>query len=76
MKKFAIWFGLQDVGILYSRAEIQRTTDVSPSLFGARFGRKYRGLSTCKQAGGWIYFCMKQLRTLNSYKIFKIKNKK
>jgi hypothetical protein len=28
MKKFAIWFGLQDVGILYSRAVIQRTTQL------------------------------------------------
>jgi hypothetical protein len=48
--------------------------------FKARFGGKDRGLSTCKlwfkQAGGWIHFCMKQLRTLNSYQIFKIKNKK
>ncbi len=28
-----------------------------------------------KQAGGWIHFCMKRLRTLNSYQIFKIKIK-
>jgi hypothetical protein len=27
-----------------------------------------------EQAGGWIPFCMKRLRTLNSYQIFKIKN--
>jgi hypothetical protein len=26
------WFGLRDVGILYSRAVIQRTTDVSPAF--------------------------------------------
>ncbi len=42
--------------------------------------RKDHGLSTCKpwskQAGGWIRFCMKQLRTLNSSQIFKIKIKK
>ncbi len=29
-----------------------------------------------EQAGGWDHFCMERLRTLNSYKIFKIKNKK
>ncbi len=49
-------------------------------IFGAQFGGKDRGLSTSKpwskQAGGWIHFCMKRLRTLNSYQIFKIKNKK
>ncbi len=32
--------------------------------------------ATREQAGGWIHFCMKRLRTLNSYQIFKIKNKK
>jgi hypothetical protein len=26
------WFGLRDVGILYSRAGIQRTIDVSPAF--------------------------------------------
>jgi hypothetical protein len=49
------WFGLQDVGIPYSRAVIQRTIDVSPA-FLEQFGRKDRRLSTCKprskQAGG------------------------
>jgi hypothetical protein len=42
------WFGLRDVGILYSRAVIQRTIDVSPVFFGARFSGKDNGLSTCK----------------------------
>ncbi len=50
------------------------------SIFGAWFGGKDRGLSTCKpwskQAGDWIHFCIKRLRTLNSYQIFKIKNVK
>ncbi len=44
-------------------------------IFGAWFGGKGRGLSTCKtlskQVGGWIYFCTKW--TLNSYQIFKVK---
>jgi hypothetical protein len=59
------WFGLRDVGVLYSRAVIQRTI----CIFGAHFGGKDRGMSTCnpfsKQEGGWIHFGMKQLRTLN-----------
>jgi hypothetical protein len=42
------WFGLWDVVIVYSQAVIQRTIDVSPAFFGARFGGKDRGLSTCK----------------------------
>ncbi len=81
MKKSAalIWFGLRDVGILYSRAVIQDNWCLS-RIFGARFGRKDCGLSTCKlwstQAGGWILFFMKRLQTLNSYQIFKIKNQK
>jgi hypothetical protein len=29
-----------------------------------------------EQAGGWIYFCMKQLRTLKSFQIFITKIKK
>ncbi len=45
-------------------------------IFGARFGGKDRGLSTCKpwskQAAGWIH----SFRTLNSCQIFKIKNQK
>jgi hypothetical protein len=49
-------------------------------IFGARFGGKDHGLSACKpwskQEGGWINFCMNQLRTLKFYQIFKIKNKK
>jgi hypothetical protein len=47
-------------------------------IFETRFPGKDHGLSTCKpwseRAGGWIHFCTKQLRTLNSYQIFKIKN--
>jgi hypothetical protein len=29
---FSFWFGLQGAGILYSRAVIQRTIDVSPAF--------------------------------------------
>jgi hypothetical protein len=45
------WFGLQDVGILYSQAVIQRTIDVSSAFL--EHGRK-AGFQT-KQAGGWIH---------------------
>ncbi len=74
-----LWFVLRDVGILYSRAVIQRQL-MSLSHIWSTVRRKDRRLSTCKlwskQALVWIYFCMKQLRTLNSYQILKIKNKK
>ncbi len=50
------------------------------SIFGAQFGGKDCGLCPYKpwsqQAGGWIHFWVKRLRTLNSYQIFKIKNRK
>jgi hypothetical protein len=36
--------------------------------------RRYKPRS--KQAGGWIHFCMKQLRNLKSFQIFKTKIKK
>ncbi len=37
---YVFWFGLRDVGNLYSQAVIQRTIDVSPAFFGAQFGGK------------------------------------
>jgi hypothetical protein len=39
-------------------------------------GRKNSKQTVIQQAGGWIHFCMKRLRTLNSSQIFKIKIKK
>jgi hypothetical protein len=52
---------VRDVEILCSLTVIQRTIDVFPAfLEHARFGGKYRGLSTwkpcSKQAGGWFPF--------------------
>jgi hypothetical protein len=32
------WFGLRDVGLLYSLAVIQRAIDVSPTFLEHRFG--------------------------------------
>ncbi len=37
---------------------------------------RFEQMPRSKQAGRWIHFCMNQLRTLNSYQIFKIKNEK
>jgi hypothetical protein len=34
------WFGLRDVGILYSRAIIQRTIDVSPAFLEHGLAKK------------------------------------
>jgi hypothetical protein len=42
------WLGLRNDGILYLQAAIQRTIDIISRIFGARFGKKDRGLSTCK----------------------------
>jgi hypothetical protein len=61
------WFALQDVGIFqifYSRAVIQRTIVDSPALLETGLAEKIAG-----------YFCVKRLRTLNSFQIFKIKIK-
>ncbi len=53
------------------------------SRFGARFGGKDCSLCTykpcSKQAGGWIHYCMKRLRTLKVFfrnSILKLKNQK
>ncbi len=61
------WFRLRNDGIFYLRAAIQRTVDISPAFFGARFGEKDRGLSTCKlrikQAGGLMAFLHEAAQT-------------
>jgi hypothetical protein len=54
-----IWFGLQDVGILYSRAVIQGTIDVSSAIlehgWAEKIAAKYMQ----------TVICMKRLRTSN-----------
>ncbi len=76
MKLF--WFGLRDMGILYSLAVIQRTIDVSPTFLEhcsaerSRFEHMQTVIQTSMRRN---HFCMKRLRTLNSYQIFKIKSK-
>ncbi len=65
----SIWFGLRYDGILYSWAVIQRT--IALLHFWAQVRRKRSQfehmLPWPEQAGGWGHFCMKRLRTLNSY---------
>jgi hypothetical protein len=39
-------------------------------------GRQGSMLTVIQQAGGWIHFCMKWLRTLKSFQIFKSEIKK
>jgi hypothetical protein len=74
------WFGLQDVRILYLRAIIQRTIDVSPAFLEHSSAERwwFEHMQTVIQTSrqGWIHFRMKRLRTLNYCQIFKIKNKK
>jgi hypothetical protein len=45
------------------------------NIFGARVGGKDCGLSTCKpwskQAGGWIHFCIKRLRSSELWTLIK-----
>ncbi len=77
------WFGLRNVGILqifYSQAVIQRTIFNSPTFLETGLAEK---IAVCahsnhlpKKQEDQSYFCMKLLRTLNSFQIFKIKIKK
>ncbi len=73
------WFGFRDVRILYSRAVIQRTIDVSLHIWSTLQRKRFRfeHMQTVIQSSRRLdFFCMKWLRTLNSYQIIKIKNKK
>ncbi len=66
--------------ILYLQAATQRTIDASPTFMEYGSVKKiavwaYANRDQNKQED-WIQFCMKQLRTLKSYKIFKSEIKK
>ena len=70
------WFGLRDVGILqifYSRVVIQRIIVDSPIFLEIGFVKK---IVVCAHTTLQRYFCMKRIRTLNSFQIFKVKIKK
>jgi hypothetical protein len=70
-------FGLRNDVIIYLRAAIKRTIDASPAFM--EYGLD-RALSTANRDPNkqedWIQFCMKRLRTLKSFKIFKSEIKK
>jgi hypothetical protein len=72
------WFGLRDVRILYSRAVIQRTIDVSPSFLEHGLAEKIRVWAHAnrdpnKQEVGFIFEAAQNFELLS---IFKIRNKK
>jgi hypothetical protein len=66
--------------IFYLRAEIQRTIDVSPAFMEYGLMKKIAAWAHATREPNkqedWRPFCMERLRNLNSYQIFKIKNKK
>ncbi len=76
------WFGLWDVGILYSRAVIQRTIDASPAFFEHGLAEKiavwaYANWDPNKQEVGFVFAWRgSELWTLIKYTRSKIKNKK
>ncbi len=76
------WIGLLYVGILYSRAVIQRTIDVSPTFFEHSFAAKnavwvHANTDPNKQVVGLIFAWSDwELCTLIKYWRSKIKNKK
>ncbi len=76
------WFGLRDVGILHSRAIIQRTIVVSPTFLEHSSAKK---IAVCAHTNhdpnkqeDQRHFCIQRLITLNSFQILKtkIENKK
>ena len=87
MKKSAkvlLYFGL-DCGMMeffYLRAAIQRTIDASPAFMEYGLAKKFAAWAHANRDPNkqevWIQICMKRLRTLKSFKIFKseIKNLK
>jgi len=76
------WFGLRDVGILYSRAVIQRTIAVSPAFLDPGLAEKIVVWAQVnrdphKQEVGFIFaWSGSELWTLIKYSRSKIKNKK
>jgi hypothetical protein len=77
-ERYQLFFGLRLVSKESHHSAIQTKIELH---FGGFFPqmkvRQPIGRQDSMQtAGGWSHFCMKRLRTLNSYQIFKIKNKK
>jgi hypothetical protein len=71
------WFGLQDAGILYSQAPIQRTVDVSPaflehgSLEKPRFEHMQTVIQTSRRLDSFLHEAAQKFELLSN-----IQNKK
>jgi hypothetical protein len=65
------WFGLRNVGILYSQAVIPRTIVESPAFL--EHGSAEKIVVCAQQVGGLYAFLYELLRTLKSFQIFKTK---
>jgi hypothetical protein len=81
-ERYQLFFGLRFEGKEFHHSTIQTKIE---KLFGGFFhqikvcqpiGRQDSMQTVIEKAGGWIHFCMKRLRTLKSFQIFKIQNKK
>ncbi len=74
------WFGLRNDEIFYLRAAIQRTIDASPTFMEYSLAKKIAAWAHANRDPNkqedWIQLCMKRLRTLKSFKIFKSEIKK
>jgi hypothetical protein len=74
------WFGLRNDVILYLRAAIRRIIDASPALMEYGSAKKIAAWAHANRDSNkqedWIQFCIKRLRNLKSFKIFKSEIKK
>jgi hypothetical protein len=77
-----LFLGLRIVSRIFEENQQSAIQTKIEQLFGGFFRQIKvrqpigRNKPSSQQAGGWIHFSMKRLRTLNSSQIFKIKNKK
>jgi hypothetical protein len=74
------WLGMRNDEVRHSQAAIQRTIDVSPAFMEYGLAKKITAWAHANREPNkqedWIQFCMKRLRTLRSFKIFKHERKK
>ena len=75
-ERHQLFFGLQLVSKEFQHPAIQTIIE---QHFGGFFHQikvpqpieRQDSMQTTEQAGGWIHFCIKRLRTLKSFQIFK-----
>ncbi len=79
-KSQQLFFGLRLVSRMFEENQQPAIQAKKEQPFGEFFqqikvrqpiGRKYSIQTVIQQAGGWIHFCMKGLRNLKSFQIFK-----